>query len=51
MFQILRKLEERGADLDHLHEMPEKDIGVLIRYAPGGKVDYFLQVFGSRLAL
>ncbi|XP_055829264.1 DExH-box ATP-dependent RNA helicase DExH14 [Solanum dulcamara] len=36
--EILRKLEERGADLDHLHDMQEKDIGVLIRYAPGGKV-------------
>lgn len=34
--------------MDHLHEMQEKDIGVLIRYGPGGKVDYFLQVFGSR---
>lgn len=39
VFQILRKLEERGVDLDHLHEMQEKDIGALIRYAPGGKVD------------
>ncbi|KAK1394463.1 hypothetical protein POM88_013519 [Heracleum sosnowskyi] len=29
---ILRKLEERGADLDHLQEMQDKDIGVLIRY-------------------
>lgn len=36
--QILRKLEERGADLDHLQEMQDKDIGVLIRYAPGGRV-------------
>ncbi|CAH9088182.1 unnamed protein product [Cuscuta europaea] len=36
--EILRKLEERGADLDHLQEMDEKDIGALIRYAPGGKV-------------
>ncbi|KAH7652348.1 DNA helicase protein [Dioscorea alata] len=35
---ILRKLEERGADLDRLYEMEEKDIGLLIRYAPGGKV-------------
>lgn len=38
MLQILRKLEERGVDLDHLYEMQEKDIGALIRYAPGGKV-------------
>ncbi|MCD7464619.1 activating signal cointegrator 1 complex subunit [Datura stramonium] len=36
--EILRKLEDRGADLDHLQEMQEKDIGALIRYAPGGKV-------------
>ncbi|KAK3015087.1 hypothetical protein RJ639_006649 [Escallonia herrerae] len=36
--EILRKLEERGADLDRLHEMQEKDIGALIRYAPGGRV-------------
>lgn len=36
--EVLRKLEEREADLDRLLEMEEKDIGVLIRYAPGGKV-------------
>lgn len=36
--QIVRKLEERGADLDRLYEMQEKDIGALIRYAPGGRV-------------
>ncbi|KAK3225847.1 hypothetical protein Dsin_005709 [Dipteronia sinensis] len=36
--EILRKLEERGADLDHLQEMEEKDIGTLIRYAPGGRL-------------
>ncbi|KAM7267618.1 hypothetical protein ACFE04_009784 [Oxalis oulophora] len=35
---ILRKLEEREADLDRLHEMEEKDIGALIRYAPGGRL-------------
>ncbi|MQL86112.1 hypothetical protein Taro_018645, partial [Colocasia esculenta] len=35
---ILRKLEERDADLDHLCEMEEKDIGILIRYIPGGKL-------------
>lgn len=35
---ILRKLEERGIDLDHLQEMSEKDIGALIRYLPGGRV-------------
>lgn len=38
LVQILRKLEERGADLDRLQEMEEKDIGALIRYAPGGRV-------------
>ncbi|KAJ8773139.1 hypothetical protein K2173_028316 [Erythroxylum novogranatense] len=36
--EILRKLEERGVDLDHLLEMEEKDIGALIRYAHGGKL-------------
>ncbi|CAM8907106.1 unnamed protein product [Rhodiola kirilowii] len=36
--EILRKLEEREADLDRLQDLPEKDIGVLIRYAPGGKL-------------
>ncbi|KAG6412853.1 hypothetical protein SASPL_125545 [Salvia splendens] len=38
LIQILRKLEERGVDLDRLYEMEEKDIGTLIRYAPGGKL-------------
>ncbi|KAG8652395.1 DExH-box ATP-dependent RNA helicase DExH14 isoform X2 [Manihot esculenta] len=36
--EILRKLEERGADLDRLQEMEEKDIGALIRYPHGGKL-------------
>ncbi|KAL8547142.1 hypothetical protein ACS0TY_006743 [Phlomoides rotata] len=36
--EILRKLEERAVDLDHLYDMQEKDIGALIRYAPGGKL-------------
>ncbi|KAL6580046.1 activating signal cointegrator 1 complex subunit [Orobanche minor] len=36
--EILRKLEERGVDLDRLYEMPDKEIGALIRYAPGGKL-------------
>ncbi|PQM33209.1 hypothetical protein Pyn_14185 [Prunus yedoensis var. nudiflora] len=36
--EIVRKLEERGADLDRLYEMQEKDIGALIRYAPGGRL-------------
>ncbi|KAH6801139.1 U5 small nuclear ribonucleoprotein helicase [Perilla frutescens var. hirtella] len=38
LIQILRKLEEREVDLDRLYEMQEKDIGALIRYAPGGKL-------------
>ncbi|KAL0792290.1 hypothetical protein Bca101_063667 [Brassica carinata] len=37
-FDTLRKLEERGADLDRLYEMEEKDIGALIRYNPGGRL-------------
>ncbi|KAL0384901.1 UNVERIFIED_CONTAM: DExH-box ATP-dependent RNA helicase DExH14, partial [Sesamum radiatum] len=36
--EVLRKLEERGMDLDRLYEMEEKEIGALIRYAPGGKL-------------
>ncbi|CAJ1975360.1 unnamed protein product [Sphenostylis stenocarpa] len=36
--EVLRKLEERGADLDRLFEMEEKDIGALIRYVPGGRL-------------
>ncbi|KAK8643988.1 hypothetical protein V6N13_013265 [Hibiscus sabdariffa] len=40
--EISRKLEERGADLDRLHEMEEKDIGALIRYAPGGRVSVMI---------
>ncbi|KZV56545.1 hypothetical protein F511_16144 [Dorcoceras hygrometricum] len=44
--EILRKLEEREVDLDNLYEMQEKDIGALIRYAPGGKlVKQFLGYF------
>ncbi|EPS71469.1 hypothetical protein M569_03289, partial [Genlisea aurea] len=44
--EILRKLEERGADLDHLYEMPEAEIGALIRYAHGGKlVKRYLRYF------
>lgn len=46
LVQILRKLEERGADLDRLQEMQEKDIGALIRYANGGKV---LSIYGQML--
>ncbi|CAL9109847.1 unnamed protein product [Musa acuminata var. zebrina] len=46
--EVLRKLEERGTDLDRLYEMEEKDIGALIRYAPGGKlVKQFLGYFPS----
>ncbi|KAK1273205.1 hypothetical protein QJS04_geneDACA008017 [Acorus gramineus] len=44
--EILRKLEERGVDLDRLAEMEEKDIGALIRYSPGGKlIKQFLGYF------
>ncbi|XP_078430191.1 U5 small nuclear ribonucleoprotein helicase isoform X2 [Wolffia australiana] len=35
---ILRKLEERCADLDRLFEMEESDIGALVRYIPAGKL-------------
>ncbi|KAE9599497.1 putative DNA helicase [Lupinus albus] len=46
--EILRKLEEHGVDLDHLFEMEERDIGALIRYAPGGKlVKQYLGYFPS----
>lgn len=44
-YQILRKLEEREADLDRLQEMQEKDIGALIRYAPGGRVGLIISMF------
>lgn len=36
--QILRHLEERGADLDRLYDMQEKEIGKLVNYGPGGRV-------------
>nr|GEV18926.1 DExH-box ATP-dependent RNA helicase DExH14 [Tanacetum cinerariifolium] len=36
--EILRKLEEQDIDLNHLQDMQEKDIGAMIRYAPGGRV-------------
>ncbi|KAI3929942.1 hypothetical protein MKW98_004096 [Papaver atlanticum] len=36
--EVLRKLEDREVDLDRLLEMEEKDIGLLIRYAHGGKI-------------
>ncbi|KAM6593870.1 DExH-box ATP-dependent RNA helicase DExH14 [Cannabis sativa] len=36
--EVLRKLEDRGADLYRLQDMQEKDIGALVRYSPGGKV-------------
>ncbi|KAL6011995.1 activating signal cointegrator 1 complex subunit [Asimina triloba] len=35
---ILMKLEQSGADLDHLFEMDENEIGALIRYTNGGKL-------------
>ncbi|XAR63795.1 DNA helicase [Bertholletia excelsa] len=46
--EILRKLEERWADLDRLREMEDKDIGALIRYASGGRqVKQYLGYFPS----
>ncbi|CAN4100374.1 unnamed protein product [Withania somnifera] len=36
--QFDKDISSEGVDLDHLQEMQEKDIGALIRYAPGGKV-------------
>ncbi|PIA63068.1 hypothetical protein AQUCO_00200832v1 [Aquilegia coerulea] len=36
--EIIRKLEERGVDLYRLHEMAEKDIGLLIRDPQKGKM-------------
>lgn len=36
--EILRKLEDKDARLDHLYEMEENEIGALIRYFPGGKM-------------
>ncbi|XP_020519141.1 DExH-box ATP-dependent RNA helicase DExH14 [Amborella trichopoda] len=36
--EILRKLEERGADLDRLVDMEEREIGALLRYGPAGKI-------------
>jgi hypothetical protein len=44
LFQILRKLEEQEIDLNHLQDMPEKEIGAMIRYAPGGRVNSILVV-------
>ncbi|MCO5571323.1 hypothetical protein L7F22_025061 [Adiantum nelumboides] len=36
--EILRKLEDRGLDLDGLYDMDEKEIGSLLRYPHGGKL-------------
>ncbi|XP_050379201.1 DExH-box ATP-dependent RNA helicase DExH14 [Argentina anserina] len=36
--QIIRNLEERGADLDRLYDMEEKEIGKLVNYGPGGRL-------------
>lgn len=36
--EILHKLEDRGADLDRLYDMDEKEIGSLIRHPHGGKL-------------
>ncbi|OAE30033.1 hypothetical protein AXG93_3893s1430 [Marchantia polymorpha subsp. ruderalis] len=36
--EILHKLEDRGAEMDRLYDMDEKEIGALIRHPYGGKV-------------
>lgn len=36
--EILRKVEDRGGDLDRLYDMDDKEIGSLIRYPHGGKL-------------
>ncbi|KAF3772956.1 hypothetical protein EJ110_NYTH56497 [Nymphaea thermarum] len=46
---ILRRLEDRDADLDHLHELDEKDIGALIHYFPGGKDSENDHIYHSEL--
>lgn len=38
LMQILHKLEDRGAEMDRLYDMDEKEIGALIRHPYGGKV-------------
>ncbi|KAF5178468.1 Dexh-box atp-dependent rna helicase dexh14 [Thalictrum thalictroides] len=47
--EVLRKLEERGVDLYRLHEMEDKEIGLLIRDPQKGKMlkqylDYFPEI-------
>ncbi|GBG84220.1 hypothetical protein CBR_g38192 [Chara braunii] len=36
--EVLMKLEERGADMNRLYDMDEKEIGALIRHPHAGKV-------------
>ncbi|GLJ46147.1 hypothetical protein SUGI_0972180 [Cryptomeria japonica] len=36
--EILRKLEDKDVQLNHLSELEEKEIGALIRYFPAGKM-------------
>eukprot|EP00850_Spirogloea_muscicola_P017869 SM000157S02099 [mRNA] locus=s157:242304:257751:- [translate_table: standard] len=44
--EVLHKLEERGAEMDRLYDMDEKEIGALIRHPYGGKlVSQCLQYF------
>lgn len=49
IYQLLRKLEDKGGDLEHLYDMNEKEIGLFLRYPHGGKVSRFacIQVFVS----
>ena len=47
IYQLLRKLEDKGGDLEHLYDMNEKEIGLFLRYPHGGKVSRLecIQVF------
>eukprot|EP00850_Spirogloea_muscicola_P003370 SM000013S26539 [mRNA] locus=s13:882491:898189:- [translate_table: standard] len=50
--EVLHKLEERGAEMDRLYDMDEKEIGALIRHPYGGKLvsqclQYFPKIFLS----
>eukprot|EP00850_Spirogloea_muscicola_P016834 SM000140S00583 [mRNA] locus=s140:13532:28767:- [translate_table: standard] len=50
--EVLHKLEERGAEMDRLYDMDEKEIGALIRHPYGGKLvsqclQYYPKIFLS----
>ena len=36
--EVLYKLEQKGAELDRLYDMEEREIGAMIRHPHGGKV-------------